>query len=75
MYTDRFHATVVIQLSLNDINYTFSVVFLSSSFLGLTVCNKGDAKTGLCDLDTGLPTKDETSETIVRNLYCLFPCT
>ena len=21
----------------------------------------------------GLPTKDETSETIVRNLYCLFP--
>ena len=24
--------------------------------------------------NTGLPTKDETSETIVRNLYCLFPC-
>ena len=22
---------------------------------------------------TGLPTKNETSETIVRNLYCLFP--
>ena len=24
-------------------------------------------------LYTGLPTKDETSETIVRNLHCLFP--
>ena len=23
--------------------------------------------------NTGLPTKDETSKTIVRNLYCLFP--
>ena len=25
------------------------------------------------EVDTGLPTKDETSETIVRNLYGLFP--
>ena len=45
------------------------LVFVDVNFNNLSF-DLDKLKDALC---TGLPTKDETSETTVRNLYCLFP--